>query len=369
MGLFKGIAAIQKKTYTVILLLILIVTIFLGYHAAKIQFESDISKEMPDTGEIFTKTLYFQESFPGSSTVLVAYSIDKELQKNPLDSVTEQEVVDSIYQLDGELRKLDKVTHVFSLGEIFKKARMVPMTQDIVDMVLSESKEHTSRLISSDKKATIVTIFTEELASKEDIDEFVNLVEDRIERSNPPYGIDVKVTGNPILRGDLQDYLVSDFYRTILIAILIIFPFIFLVTRKFSKAAMVMLPLLVGLVWYAGLVELLGFKLSVSTVATGAMVLGLGVEYSIFIYNKLEKAMEKVSVEEAVEEAVGFTGRAIFGSALTTTVAFISLGLSIVPMLSHLGIISSIGILAILFNCIFINPCIFLAIEKWTTKE
>lgn len=368
-GFFGYIGRIQSRFYIEIVLIALTITIFLGFNATQVAFESDISEEMPKNMGVFKDTLYFKENFKGSDVILVTFELDN-INDNPIEEITNVKVIKTIYSLDGFARELGKVQDTQSLGSIFKTARMYPANQEIVDMVLSGAGDIKSKFIADDKRSSLFILYVDNLQTKEDIDSFVKVIQNKIQRANPPYGVKVRVSGNPSLKSNLHEHLESDYFFTIGSAIALIFLFILLIMRRIKSTLLVLMPIVVGLVWYAGLIHLLGLKLSVSTVATGAMVVGLGVEYSIFIFNKLEKSYEQFSGEiderlhNAVQHAVGLTGRAIFGSALTTTAAFLSLTISIIPMLSHLGLISAIGILCILFNSVFVNPCIFITIEK-----
>ncbi|MGM5482396.1 MAG: MMPL family transporter [Nanobdellota archaeon] len=368
--IFEAIARFQSRFYIEIIILAIIVTVFLGFNSVKVEFEPDISKEMPTNKQVFKDTEYFHENFKGSDIVLVTFEIDRTISDNPIKKITEKEVVESIYKLDGYIRELKQVQDTQNLGAILKRARMYPASEKIINDVFDNAP--VSKFISKDKKSSLFIIFTDKLTTRHEIDSFVNTVEDKIKRSEIPFGIKTRVSGNPSLKASLHKKLQSDYFFTIIIALLLITSFLAIMMRRIKSTFLILSPIIVGLVWYAGFIHILDMKLSISTIATGAMVVGLGVEYSIFIYNKMEKAYLKKkekNEEKALLESVGFTGRAIFGSALTTTAAFLSLTLSSIPLLSHVGLISAIGIMSIAFNAVFITPCMFIIIEKIFTKN
>ena len=108
----------------------------------------------------------------------------------------------------------------------------------------------------------------------------------------------------------------------------------------------------------------LNLKLSVATVGIGAMILGLGVEYGVFLNTRYKEERDKGKTQlEALKIAVPAIGSAILGSGLTTIVGFLALTLSVMPMLQDLGKSLAIGIGFSLFISIFIAPAIIIIFE------
>jgi len=370
-SVFRFIGRQQLRFHAEIIIIALIITVFLGFNALHVEFESDFSEEMPAQGPVFEDTLFLEEGFSGSDSILITYELDKNIVDNPLDRITEKKVIESMYELDGYLREMGDVKDTENLGEVFKRAEMYPWSQGVVDDVLAGAGDVTDILISDDKKAALFIIYVDRLEAQEDVDAFVEVVEEKIARSSPPYGVETRVSGNPVLMSELQSFLESDYFTTIALALLFISIFVYMFIRAATSTVFIMLPIVGGLIWYIGFIHLLGLKLSVSTIATGAMIVGLGVEYSIFIFTKLKENYNKKSkmginerLNATLEDGVGFTGRAIFGSALTTAAAFFSLTMSQIPLIANLGIISAIGIVSILFLAVFVNPCVFVLSKK-----
>jgi len=372
MDIFKLLAKLQSKYYLEIIGIFLIITIFLGYHGLNLSFESDITNDFPKNYDVFAYSDFVEDNFAGSQAVLVNIKIDRNINDNPIDNILDKDVFQASYRLDGFLREEENIVDIQSLVLPFKYTKIYPLSSSIINQVVDKSGSVKDIFLSDDKNAMLMIIYPKKLHGKSQIDDFVKLVEHKIAKSNFPYGIDVQITGSPVLRSDLTTYLEEDFIFTVCAALIGIFTLLYLVLKKLSKAIIVMLPLILGVIWYAGIVVLLDLKLSISTVATGAMILGLGVEYSIFIYTKFNHKFEEFKdmefekrVLKSITESVGTTGKAIFGSAMTTIVAFLALGLSEIPMIQKLGYVSTIGIFSVLILSIVFNPCIFVLIEKY----
>jgi len=370
-NVFLKLAEFQYNYYPAIILTFLILTILFGFYGVNMGFESNINNEFPKNYDVFKYSDYITDNFAGTEGILVNIKIDENIIENPINEVTDKRVIQALYRLDGLLREESKIVEVQSLALPFKYVQLYPLTTEVTNEIIAKSGVIKDVFLSEDKSATLMVIYPQKLSGKETIDNFVKLVEDKIQRADFPYGTSVSITGSPVLKSDLTTYLENDFLTTIIIAVVFISLLLWIIMKKLTKALLVMFPLLLGIVWFSGLVVILGFKLSISTVATGAMILGLGVEYSIFIYTKFVHNI-KDSYEEnddkkildSIKGAVGTTGRATVGSAMTTIAAFLALGISEIPMIQNLGFVSAIGISSVLILCIVFNPCIFVLIEK-----
>jgi len=111
----------------------------------------------------------------------------------------------------------------------------------------------------------------------------------------------------------------------------------------------------------------LSIKLSVATVGIGAMILGLGVEYGVFMTSRYREERNKGKTqEESLKVTVPSIGSSILGSGLTTIVGFLALTFSIMPVLKDLGNSLAIGIGFSLFIAIFISPSLIILFEDFT---
>jgi predicted RND superfamily exporter protein len=174
----------------------------------------------------------------------------------------------------------------------------------------------------------------------------------------------VVVTGSPPLRAILIEALQHDMVLTISIAALLIFLLIAVVKRSAGNSAIVMAPLMIGLVWTLGIVGWLGMSLSIATAGLGAMILGLGTEFGIFLLERYKEERDKgFDKEKSLKIALPSVGYGIIGSGLTTIIGFGVLVISPMPMLQNLGKMLALGIFCILVATIFAAPSIMLAEE------
>jgi hypothetical protein len=94
------------------------------------------------------------------------------------------------------------------------------------------------------------------------------------------------------------------------------------------------------------------------------MLLGLGVEYSIFLFSRFDQERRKNETNESIKIALSTTGASTLSSGFTTIIGFAVLTLSIFPMLGDMGFSLALGISIILAAIMLTSPIAIIIEEK-----
>ncbi len=141
-----------------------------------------------------------------------------------------------------------------------------------------------------------------------------------------------------------------------LFALLILMSFAY---RRPRLVLIIGLPLFIGGVWTLGLTGLILGRLNMISLGFGAILFGLGMDFSIHLLNRLLDLLEEGKAPaEALDRGLSETGAAILGSGLTTSAAFFSLVVCGLPGLKELGIITGLGVLATMIAVLFTLPAV-----------
>ncbi len=108
------------------------------------------------------------------------------------------------------------------------------------------------------------------------------------------------------------------------------------------------IPLLYTLIWTFGLIVLMDVMVSPIIVAAIPMLIGLGVDYSLHLSNRIAEFQreENEEVHEAIKDSLLTTGKAIFLSVITTIIGFASLLTSTLEPIVMMGIALITGIMS-----------------------
>ena len=206
-----------------------------------------------------------------------------------------------------------------------------------------------SSVLSDDGKATYVQL---NLAGNQGTprgDESVKSVRDIVERSGPPEGLTVFVTGAAPLASDMQSSGNDSVLKITIVTVVIIFAMLLLVYR--SIATVILLLVMVGFELAAarGVVAFLGANdvFVLSTFAVNMLVflaIAAGTDYGIFFFGRYQEARAMGEDREAAYYTTfRSTTPVVLASGLTIAGAIMCLSFARLPYFKTMGIPCAIG--------------------------
>ncbi|MGM5482536.1 MAG: MMPL family transporter [Nanobdellota archaeon] len=364
----EKLAKIQSKYGLIILVLIFIFTIFISFGIKNIQLESDMNEQMPQDLPIFKLNDRIRSTFSGQDTIFILFMLDEqsEIKDVPKD-ILSPEIMGYTAKLHKSLEKESQIDQITSLGPAVGQAKKYSsnLTTESITKILDYSPELWS-LVSNDRKKMIMILNANIGNSESDINSINNMIQNKIEGFSTPPGTNILITGTPPLQATILDLLRYDSVFTLALAFAIIFLLLIIMQRSLKKSAIISIPLLFGILWTGGSLGWLNIKISFATAGLGAMLLGLGVEYGVFMLTRYKEERDKKNKNpaKAMRIAVPSVGSAIVGSGTTTIIGFLALTLSIIPMMQNLGISLAMGIFYCIIAAVVIEPIIILYLEK-----
>ena len=362
------LAAFQCRYYKQIILTAVILTLFFGYGATNLHFQGNIEKEMPQDLPVFVLQDKIASKFRGEEYVIIAVCLNEETgAKNIPYDVRDPRVIKSVIELHKRLESEPSIEKVQSVAPFFSQG--VPEDIEGVKRVLA-SVPGSKSLFNDDY--SIMLVYASPIAglSEDKVEETTELIRKDIEAITKPPGVEYKITGIAPLIIELLRLMREDMVFTTVVAAAIIFGLLALLERSFTKGFLVFLPLVFGITWTFGTMGFLGIPVSISTVMIGAVIIGLGVEYGIFMVSRYyEERSHGSTTRDALRIAVTNIGASTFGSAATTTAAFFALTLSVMPMIQHLGQTLAMGIIFCWLAASVVNPCFIVFEERIEARK
>jgi predicted RND superfamily exporter protein len=364
------LAEMQRKHAKLLAVLVIIFTIVLGIGLKDLTINSDFRKEMPKDLPIFALNDRISSKFGGQDTVVIAVQIDDSVDlDSAVRDIRDPRVIQSLIFLDGVLRDESSITSVTSPATFFRgKSDVTP--EEITQTLQSPQA---NAFFSRNNKMTLMYV-TADIGSGEDqIKNFDEFIQKRIDYTPKPPGVKFGITGGPTLRMTIFDLLKSDAVYTLIVAAVFILLLLFIMEGSYTRGLLVFAPLSLGLIWTMGTLGWLGIPLSVATVGLSSMILGLGVEYGVFMLSRYtEERAKNIGQLDSLRTTVRGIGAAIIGSGLTVIVGFGVLAFATVPMIQHLGETLALGIAFCLLAALFVNP-VFILLEEdfeyWNTHR
>lgn len=171
---------------------------------------------------------------------------------------------------------------------------------------------------------------------------------------------------HPEMRGEVvgafRDFLevrklVSDANRATLLSLGALVALLLIFFRSFRIVGVVTVPLVMGVGWSLFLIRLFFHELNTLTIFVFAMLIGMGIDYSIHIYQRAEDEYHSGETwERAVYLALTHAGRALLTAMATTVAALGVMALSHFHGFREFGLACALGVLTCLTATVTVLP-------------
>ncbi|UCH11119.1 MAG: MMPL family transporter [Fidelibacterota bacterium] len=183
-------------------------------------------------------------------------------------------------------------------------------------------------------------------------------------------GVRAGLTGAIPLGRDEMVYSMEGLGFTMVLALVAIGALLFVSLRMWVAPILALVNLLVGLVWAAGITALMVPVLNIMTAMFVVVLLGLGIDFSIHIISTFTemRALGK-PLDESMREGMLKSGKGVFTGALTTAFAFMALMIGDSRAMSEMGLVTGIGLLAVMVSTFTFLPALLVIRERRVDKR
>jgi predicted RND superfamily exporter protein len=165
-----------------------------------------------------------------------------------------------------------------------------------------------------------------------------------------------------------QDEMNSVGFYTVLLSIVALCLIYLLLARTLGGwvvPVFALAPLLAGIFWTMGALQLIYGSLNLFTAMMGLVLLGLGIDFSVHIVTRFqEERSRSKGLEEAISQMFGGTGVAVIIGGVTTALAFFTLLVGDTRGVSEFGTASGLGVLLTLVAIFLTLPALLVLRER-----
>ena len=132
----------------------------------------------------------------------------------------------------------------------------------------------------------------------------------------------------------------------------------FLTFRSWKAVVCIMVPLLIVSIMCNGLMAVLGVGLKVATLPVVALGVGVGVDYGIYLFERIQHEMNEngSDLRTAIYEAMRQRGTAAVFTAVTMTIGVATWAFSALKFQADMGILLAFMFLVNVLGAIFLLP-------------
>jgi predicted RND superfamily exporter protein len=184
-------------------------------------------------------------------------------------------------------------------------------------------------------------------------------IEDVLDEISLPQGVEAVVTGNTILLARSDDEIVRRQPWSVALAALAIFALVSLGLRSPGLGAIAMVPNLLPVLLYFGLLGLGVAPLSLPTSLIGCVALGIAIDDTVhYLVRYRVERKAGASPEEAVERCAHRVGRPIVITSVMISAGFLVVAFSEFATLRQFGVLSAVTMGICLVTDLFLLPAL-----------
>lgn len=188
------------------------------------------------------------------------------------------------------------------------------------------------------------------------------------EFSDPVPG--VTFTGGYAIADSDTRRIISIIRKTFIASLVIVTIMLFVAFKEIRILFLIVPCLATAILWTAGIAQLIFKEITVMSAAFAAILIGLGVDFAIHIYNRFRIEISSGhSIEKAMEITHTETGFGIVQGAVTTAAAFFVLALSDFKGMREFGILVGSGVLLSAVICFTVFSAVLYCMAKRGFKK
>ncbi|MCF7923647.1 MAG: MMPL family transporter [Candidatus Izimaplasma sp.] len=320
------------------------------YFDQKVRVETDIESFMPQDSEALDDIYELRDRMGSTDQIAIVIKSD--------DLLSDENI--SWYLTNtNQLKKSfeDEIVQVNSLLTLAETLNYDLDSVGIHTMVDQLPEEQSKVWINSKGNEMVLSVMIDKLPTEE-LEVFLNeLNEYFIE--NEKTGLDVVITGQAVIDVTMISSLTTGRYTITILGMLAVFLGLIIIYRNPLKALTPLIPITLIVGWSGFVMYLLDIAYTPLTATLGALIIGIGTEFTILIMDRYHKTKHNSEdAEENISNSVNTIGKPILISAITTIGGFSALIISDFEILKNFGIMTVINLVLAIISTLIIMPVI-----------
>lgn len=364
------LSRIVLRNRLAILILLGLITIFMGYNASKVEMSYEYSQLLPKKDSAYVDYQRFRTLFGEEGNIIVVGVEDS-------DFFTLEHFRDW-QDLNRDLKQIDGVDGLLSASSAYnlvkdtenRKFTIKPIfpdqiaTQAQLDTLAAEFHRlpfYRGLLYNEQASAYLmaITVNKDKMNSKSR-EKMVLAIKERCDEFAQTSKLTVHYSGMPYIRVINSIRIKQEIYLFSALAMGLCIVTLFLFFRSFKAVIIPVAIVLTGVVWAMGTMALFGYKITMLTGMIPSLLIVIGIPNSIYMLNKYHHEFKTHGNKiKALQRVIIKIGNATFLTNLTTALGFGTFVITNSDILREFGTVASINIMGLFLLSILMIPSIF----------
>ena len=219
-------------------------------------------------------------------------------------------------------------------------------------------------LVSDDLKTTGLVLGVKEIRTSE-LEMLLADIQTKFVDQFNPNRYDLKINGFSVVFSQLNNFILETQFKSFFAAFFVGFMCLLVFIRNVRTTILVLIPNVLPLAILAIFMSLLDIPLDVSTAMITPIMLGIAMDDTIHLVYKYRKSKTiKGTPEERMDNAMRYTGSALFSTTIALVVGFLIIASSAVPSVRDFGLLCAVTVAIALLTDILYLPALMKRLDR-----
>ncbi len=358
--------AVLKFRIPLIIALVLL-TVFMGYHASKVQMSYDFSRAIPTDHPKYKAYLEFKKTFGEDGNLLtIGFTSANFFEVNQFNALTRFQDrlkkingVEDIISVNGAvtLKKNDSTSKLDAI-RIFPANINSQQTLDSLKDIFYSLPFYRGLLYNPDTKAYLLGLrINSAILGSKARETTIGEIEKEAAAFAEATKLDLHLSGLPLIRTNVALRIAQEMQWFLLGSVLLSALILFIFFRSLSTTLLSLAVVLIGVVYSLATIQMLGFRITLLNALIPPLVVVIGIPNCIYFLNKYHTAFMKTGdKKKAIVEMIGKMGVVTLFCNISAALGFAVFALTKSIILKEFGIVAGINIMALFFISLILIP-------------
>jgi uncharacterized protein len=358
------IAKLILRNRMVLLILLAILTLFMGYQASRVQLSYEFAKVLPSNNRDYQDYQEFKQRFGEDGNVLVLGIEDPR--------VFELEMFNDWYELSHSMMKLKGIEQVISVARLFniirndtlQRLEFKPLLQkelDSLKYVILSLRFYEGLIFNPRTNSTLmaITFDKQKLNSKVRV-ALVDSIKSKAAAFSRKHGTEVHLSGLPYIRTEISNKVASELILFLFLGFAVTGFILLVFFRSIKVVVFSLLVVVIGVIWSLGTITLVGYKITILTGLIPPLIIIIGVPNSILLLNKyqIEFAVHGNRIK-ALTRTITKVGVTTFLANVNTAIGFGVFYFTNSEVLVQFGLVAALNVMFTYAISLVVIPVVF----------
>lgn len=359
---------------------VLVVVLISAYGITKIQVIGYVVDDLPKNDPIYSDLRFFEKNFNG----VLPFEIMIDTKKPNGIFANQAQTLYKIKALQNKMRAYKEFSRPLSIVEATRflyqsyrggdgKYYVLPNVLELSKLTEylqngSASSKQFKAFLSEDKRITRISFQMADVGSVR-IKELMDEIRPQVDEIFDPKEYKVSLTGHSLVFLKSNDYLLSNLYESLLIAIGLIAVVGMVLFRSIPVIILSKLPCLIPLALTAGLMGFWDIHFKPSTILVFSITFGIASDGTVYFLTRYRQELQNGnSVSQAITKSIFGTGLSMVYTAIILFCGFSIFAVSSFGGTAAMGVMVSITLLVAMVTNLVLLPSLLMTIAKYQGK-